>query len=109
MRIPFANRLIHSWLMGTEILKNNMGLLFESQELGVGAGRFKVGTGVNSYEPLELRGLAKGGDYRTMFAAAHLPRVGFLHPVFLIPLTATYSMRMQSNLMKSKVAACSAG
>jgi TadE-like protein len=106
MRIPFANRMIHSWLMGTELLKNNMGLLFETQELGVKVGPFGYSTGVNSYGILELRGLAKGGDYTTMWVAANLPNAGIIHPIFLAPLKATYTMRMQSNLMKSKISQC---
>jgi hypothetical protein len=106
MRIPFADRMIHSWLMGTEILKNQMGLLFESQEMGLKVGPIKIGTGLNAYEPLEAYGLKKNGDYITMYFAAHLPNAGPLHPVFLMPLSASYTMRMQSNLMKSKVKNC---
>ncbi len=94
MRIPFANRMIHSWLLGGEWLKYDVGPLFESQEVSM--------TGLNSFEVLEGKGLSKGGDYVPLYIAAHLPS----HPVYLIPLTGTYTMRMQSNLMKSKVSAC---
>jgi hypothetical protein len=101
MRIPFANRLIHSWLMGAEILKDVSGLLFESPEYRPGVGPFRTSLG-NAYRPLEAAGAAKGGDYFTMAIAANNP----VHPLFLVPLTATYTMRMQSNLMKSKVRIC---
>lgn len=109
MRIPFANRLIHSWYMGAELLKNNVGPLFESQEFGFRLGPLgTVSTGVNSYELLEARGMMKGGDYVPLWIAAHLPNAGPLHPMYFLPLKATYTMRMQSNLMRSKISRCAA-
>ncbi len=80
MRIPFANWQLHSFYMGREYLDQLRGLQFENQRVG--------GQGATDY--LEQRGAARSADHQrlSMLAGENL---------FVMPLTATWSMRMQSN------------
>lgn len=95
MVIPFANWLIHSWYIGLNHLSALRGLQFESKTVG----------GASGYDYLMARGIderavgPRAADFRKIGAAA-------LANVYLIPLQASYTMRMQSNLMKDKVAPC---
>ncbi|MBI5545455.1 MAG: pilus assembly protein, partial [Deltaproteobacteria bacterium] len=92
LRIPFANSLIHSWTMGARFLGDLRGVQFENQ---------RTAAGTSGWHYLESSGAnARGGAYVTMAAFADL-----LH-YYVIPLVATYSMRMQSNLYKDRVRLC---
>jgi hypothetical protein len=97
MRIPFANTLIHAWLVGAQWLKDQRGLLFEATTLHVGP----VDTGIRSTQYLEGRALLQGGLTQRLALLA-------MSGNYFAPLTATYSMRMQSNLMRSKISQCPA-
>jgi hypothetical protein len=97
MRIPFANTLIHSWFVGAQWLKDQRGMLFEATTVHAGP----VDTGVRSTQYLENRALAQGGMAQRLAMLA-------MKGSYFVPLTSTYSMRMQSNLMKSKVSQCAA-
>ncbi|WNG19465.1 TadE/TadG family type IV pilus assembly protein [Cystobacter fuscus] len=96
MRIPFANWLIHGWFMGFDSLDKLRGLQFENQRLGGGA----------SHQALEALGANKGktsrqkNDYRLISGLALDQRK------YIIPLSANYSMRMQSNMMQKHVSPC---
>jgi hypothetical protein len=91
MRIPFANRLIHGWYMGYAVLDSLHGVQFDVQQ-GVG--------GVGESEYLEDAGIGRGGIY------AQLGELAKTRHMYVIPLVATYSMRMQSNLIKKQVQDC---
>ncbi|MFY0579495.1 pilus assembly protein [Cystobacter fuscus] len=96
MRIPFANWLIHGWFMGFDSLDKLRGLQFENQRLG----------GEASHQALEKLGANKGktnrqkGDYKKISDLALKQRK------YIIPLSANYSMRMQSNMMQKHVSPC---
>lgn len=93
LRIPFANYLLHSWSMGAAYLKDLRGVSFANQEAAMGM--------VSSFDYLEGRGAYdRGGEFVTIAALAK-----GLH-YYVLPIVATYSMRMQSNLFKEKVKAC---
>jgi hypothetical protein len=82
MRIPFANWQLHSFYMGREYLNGLRGVQFESKRVG----------GQSATEYLEARGAARDDDHRRI---AQVARMG---GKYVIPLIATWSMRMQSNL-----------
>jgi len=91
MRIPFANKLIHGWYLGLEHLGDLKGVQFENQKAyGV----------VNETTYLRGRGAARGGDF------ARMATLATARGLYVVPLVATYSMRMQSNLMKKHVEPC---
>jgi hypothetical protein len=90
MRVPFANKLIHSWYVGAEYLKYVQGVQFDVKEI----------MGVDEFTALETLALSKGGDRAKMAGLA------MFADTYVIPLVTTYSMRMQSNLMKKHVEKC---
>ncbi|MGI5862757.1 MAG: TadE family protein [Myxococcales bacterium] len=90
LRIPFADRLIHSWFMGINRLKDLRGIQFENQKA------FGV---VGSHAYLEAAGATRGGIFPQL---AGLAATG----TYVVPLVATYSMRMQSNLFKQGMQSC---
>lgn len=81
MRIPFANWQLHSFYMGREYLNGLRGVQFESKRMG--------GQSATAY--LEARGAARDDDHRDIATVARVSRK------YVIPLVATWSMRMQSN------------
>ncbi|MFP2960684.1 TadE family protein [Myxococcus sp. 1LA] len=85
LRIPFANWQLHSFYMGREYLDELRGIQFENQRVG--------GQAATAY--LERRGAARGGDHRSLSTLAG-------EGTYVIPLTATWSMRMQSNYFDSQ-------
>ena len=90
MRIPFADRLIHGWFMGIERLGHLRGIQFENQRV----------YGVSEQNFLETAGATRGNVFGKLAALAKIQKV------YAVPLVATYSMRMQSNLFKSGMAGC---
>lgn len=90
MRIPFANKLIHSWYMGYELLKYVRGVQFEAKNVA----------GMNEFDALEAKGATKGGNFVKLAAMARFGNT------YVVPMIATYSMRMQSNLMKKQIQGC---
>ncbi|AKQ69286.1 Pilus biogenesis protein, TadE family [Myxococcus hansupus] len=80
MRIPFANWQLHSFYMGREYLDQLRGLQFENQRVG--------GQSATTY--LEQRGAARSLDHRRVSTLAG-------QRTYVMPLVATWSMRMQSN------------
>ncbi len=89
LRIPFANRIIHTAYIAGQVGVNLYGAVWNPQTR---AGE----TGFRSVAPVNLSGR---GDRltRQLWQAAS-------HGVFMIPLRATYSMRMQSNPYRRSVA-----
>lgn len=91
MRIPFANALIYSWFVGFKQLDNvTGGVLFASPRIkgtNMPATRFLMskafGAGTTSQEK---------SDFNNLGALAAMG-------IYVLPMKATYSMRMQSNLM----------
>ncbi|HCF59137.1 MAG TPA: pilus assembly protein [Myxococcales bacterium] len=90
MRIPFADRLIHSWFMGINRLQDLKGIQFENQKA------FGV---MGSQTYLEGVGATRGGVFPQLAALAATG-------TYVIPLTATYSMRMQSNPFRQGMQSC---
>ncbi len=82
MRIPFANWQLHSFYMGREYLNGLRGVQFENKRVG----------GQSATEYLLARGATRDQDHLLI---ANLARSG---SQYVIPLVATWSMRMQSNL-----------
>ncbi len=93
MRVPLANKFIHGWYMGLEYLGDLRGVQFDNQ---------KAFGGLDESKYLELQGGLRGGDFAEMALLANRP----LKPMYVVPLVATYSMRMQSNLMQNQVTGC---
>jgi Flp pilus assembly protein TadG len=96
MRIPFANWLIHGWFMGFEHLGKLKGVQFENQRLG----------GSASHQALETKGASKGDTSRRKQDFKLISGLALGERKYIIPLVSTYSMRMQSNLMKKHVTPC---
>ncbi|NVJ26837.1 MULTISPECIES: TadE/TadG family type IV pilus assembly protein [Myxococcus] len=84
LRVPFANWQLHSFYMGREYLDDLKGLQFEIQRAG----------GRSATQYLVERGAARDRTHRGL---ANLSREGR----YIIPLTATWTMRMQSNLFNN--------
>jgi hypothetical protein len=82
MRIPFANWQLHSFYMGREYLNGLRGVQFENKRIN----------GMAATEYLLARGATRDTDHAGI---ANLARNG---KRYVIPLVATWSMRMQSNL-----------
>jgi hypothetical protein len=83
MRIPFANRIIHeAWLAGIAG-QQLYGAIWNPQEGTPGE------TGFRTVSPVTQ----KGFQNQTLRALQGLASEG----VYMVPLHATYSMRMQSN------------
>ena len=91
MRIPFANALMYSWFVGfKELDKVTGGVLFASPALKgtkAPATQFLMGQAFNSGSTSQEK-----SDYNKMGSLA-------LAGIYVLPMKATYSMRMQSNLM----------
>jgi Flp pilus assembly protein TadG len=96
MRIPFANWLIHGWFMGFDSLDKLRGLQFENQRLGGGA----------SHQALEKLGASKGKTSRQKKDYKLISGLALEQRKYIIPLSANYSMRMQSNMMQKHVSPC---
>jgi Flp pilus assembly protein TadG len=96
MRIPFANWLIHGWFMGFESLNKLKGVQFENQRVG----------GTASHQALETQGASKGKTSRQKQDFKLISGLALGERKYVIPLVSTYSMRMQSNLMKKHVTPC---
>lgn len=92
MRVPVVNKFMHAWYLGLEFIGDLRGPQFDNKEV--------LGMSETTY--LRLRGAAKGGDYARMALLASRTPV----PMFVVPMVATYSMRMQSNLMRNQVEGC---
>ena len=100
MVIPFANTLIHSFWMATEVggamaLGNQKGIQFENTtynptDRGASGGIAMV----------EAAGLAGNSEVRSIALAATA------FGKYYIPIRANYSMRMQSNLFINRVNPC---
>ncbi|QDE80789.1 pilus assembly protein [Myxococcus xanthus] len=85
MRIPFANWQLHSFYMGREYLGELRGIQFENQRVG----------GQSATEYLERRGAARSDIHRSLSTLAG-------EGTYVMPLTATWSMRMQSNYFDNR-------
>ncbi len=90
LRIPFANWTIHTTWLGQEILRAFKGVQFEVQTVGGVAERYAA----------QANAVSKGGDRQLAAAVA----AGL--KLYYIPLHGTYTMRMQSNLMRRWVEPC---
>ncbi|MCP3102127.1 pilus assembly protein [Myxococcus sp. K15C18031901] len=86
LRIPFANWQLHSFYMGREFLDQLKGHQFESQRVG----------GKSATQYLLDRGAARDSDHGKIAKLARSSKGRYL-----IPLVATWSMRMQSNLLNN--------
>ncbi|RKH11482.1 pilus assembly protein [Corallococcus sp. CA053C] len=85
MRIPFANWQLHAFYMGREFLKDiRGGPNFTTQRVGGGS----------PTQYLETKGASRSADHKKVSTLAGMQ-------TFVIPVIATYSMRMQSNLLNS--------
>jgi hypothetical protein len=91
LRIPFANLLIHSWYVGySQLDKVTGGVLFASPQIKA--------TKMPATQMLEGQALTLGktdqekSDFKKIAALAAMGR-------YVMPMRATYSMRMQSNLL----------
>jgi hypothetical protein len=84
LRIPFANWQLHSFYMGRDYLDELRGVQFENQRVG--------GESATAY--LERRGAEQGGDSERVATLAGTGR-------YVMPLVATWSMRMQSNFLNN--------
>lgn len=93
MRVPFANKMIHAWFMAAEWIRYAHGVTFDN----------KTVMGVSESTALETKGAGRGGYYPQF---ALLAKGWNGKQMFLIPFTATYSMRMQSNMMKKHIETC---
>lgn len=94
MRIPFANKLIHSWWIGYQYLSDLKGVQFDNKRALYGS--------VDGTKYLEGRVATESGIRGELAKLALRP----LKSVYVIPLVSTYSMRMQSNLMQEHVRHC---
>lgn len=86
MRIPFANWQLHAFYMGREALNGlaMRGVNFTTQKVNGGS----------LTKHLEDQGAGQDDDHQKIRTLAN-------SNVFAIPVIATYSMRMQSNLLNS--------
>ncbi|MFB1483805.1 TadE family protein [Corallococcus sp. RDP092CA] len=86
MRIPFANWQLHAFYMGREALNGlaMRGVNFTTQKVNGGS----------LTDHLEDAGAGQSPDHQKIRALANTN-------IFAIPVVATYSMRMQSNLLNS--------
>ncbi|RKH43281.1 TadE/TadG family type IV pilus assembly protein [Corallococcus sicarius] len=85
MRIPFANWQLHAFYMGREFLNDiRGGPNFTTQHVGGGS----------PTKYLEAKGASRDADHQKISTLAG-------NRTFVIPVIATYSMRMQSNLLNS--------
>ncbi|NOK34198.1 pilus assembly protein [Corallococcus exercitus] len=86
MRIPFANWQLHAFYMGREALNGlaMRGVNFTTQKVNGGS----------LTDHLEDAGAGQSDDHQKIRTLAN-------SNVFAIPIVATYSMRMQSNLLNS--------
>ncbi|XXF80586.1 pilus assembly protein [Myxococcaceae bacterium GXIMD 01537] len=91
MRVPYANKFIHGWWIGLQYLGDLRGVQFDNQ---------KAFGAISESTYLEGRGAARGGDF------ARMALLATTRGVYVLPMIATYSMRMQSNLMKNQISAC---
>ncbi|WP_338871009.1 TadE family protein [Myxococcus stipitatus] len=88
LRIPFANWQLHSFYLGREYLDQLRGLQFENQRVGGGS----------ATRYLQERGRGKSADHARIVSLAQL---GAAKRRYVMPLVATWSMRMQSNLFNN--------
>jgi len=88
LRVPFANWQIHSFYLGRELLDELKGLQFETQRIR--------GQSATTY--LQNRGQG-GGEYHRDLAI--LAQLSGNQRKYVMPLVATWSMRMQSNLFNN--------
>ncbi|MFN7133562.1 MAG: pilus assembly protein, partial [Myxococcales bacterium] len=83
--IPFANRLIHRWFVGAQLLRMSRGIQLENQRIA----------GQSATQALRAAGVASGNpEIRAVSIAAQLGR-------YFIPIHSTWTMRMQSNLFRA--------
>jgi hypothetical protein len=94
MRVPFANRFIHAWWIGYQYL-NSLSLLSD----GIQFDNRRI-AGQHETDALEAQALLSGGD------TAKIAGLALAAKTYVIPVVATYSMRMQSNLIKKHVSKC---
>ncbi|MFY2562633.1 TadE/TadG family type IV pilus assembly protein [Corallococcus terminator] len=85
LRIPFANWQLHSFYLGREYLDQLKGIQFERQRVG----------GRNATQYLQDRGRTLSTDHAKVVTLAQQERK------YVMPLVATWSMRMQSNLLNN--------
>ncbi|MCP3058874.1 pilus assembly protein [Myxococcus sp. K38C18041901] len=88
LRIPFANMQLHAFYLGREYLDQLKGMQFELQRVG----------GRNAIQYLQERALSKQGDFPKIVALA---RGTGRDRHYVMPLVATWTMRMQSNLFNN--------
>ncbi len=91
MRIPFANQFIHGWFLGMQYLDDLRGVQFDNQQ---------APGGMSESRYLQTRGMMRGGDI------ARIAQLAAERRIYVVPLVANYTMRMQSNLMQNQVSAC---
>ncbi|MCY1017178.1 TadE/TadG family type IV pilus assembly protein [Pyxidicoccus sp. MSG2] len=84
LRIPFANWQLHSFYMGREYLDELRGIQFENKRVG----------GQSATRYLERRGAERSEDHKSAASLAESGR-------YVMPLVATWSMRMQSNYLNN--------
>ncbi|MFY1828931.1 TadE/TadG family type IV pilus assembly protein [Myxococcus fulvus] len=88
LRIPFANMQLHAFYLGREYLDQLKGMQFELQRVG----------GRNAIQYLQDRAQGKGGDFARIVSLARKPGS---QRHYVMPLVATWTMRMQSNLFNN--------
>ncbi|NTX06391.1 pilus assembly protein [Myxococcus sp. CA051A] len=88
LRIPFANWQLHSFYLGRDYLDQLKGFQFESQRVG----------GRNATQYLQDRGRNLSPDHGKIVSLA---RLGGNKSKYVMPLVATWSMRMQSNYLNN--------
>ncbi|AGC42155.1 hypothetical protein MYSTI_00806 [Myxococcus stipitatus DSM 14675] len=88
LRIPFANWQLHSFYLGREYLDQLKGFQFENQRVG----------GESATRYLQNQGRSKDADHARIVSLAQL---GGTKRRYVMPLVATWSMRMQSNLFNN--------
>jgi len=99
MRVPFANWIIHQSWLAKEAGQELYGAVWNPQ-MGQGA---RGETGFRNVSPLNLQGVtyepSVSGNRRVIQMVAGLADAG----VYMVPLYATYTMRMQSNPYKESI------
>jgi hypothetical protein len=99
MRVPFANWIIHQSWLAKEAGQQLYGAIWNPQMGNAARGE----TGFRNVNPLDLQGVtynpSVSGNRHVIQMVASLAGQG----VYMVPLYATYTMRMQSNPYKESI------
>ena len=98
MRIPFANWVIHSAWMAGRAGKKLYGAIWNPQQDTPGETGFRTVSSIQDNKPM-APGFGSPLEARDLEVAAELAK----HDVFMVPLTSSYTMRMQSNPYRKSV------